>query len=224
MNIHMRKALAALSLAILVPGLSGCAASNTTKGAVIGAAAGGVAGGLIGKHQGSTTKGAIIGAVLGGAAGAIIGHQMDLQAQELKQDIPGATVERVGEGIHVTFASGLMFDFDSDAIRGAARSNLDALAASLNEYDNSSLLIAGHTDNVGTESYNLDLSERRAAAAVRYLRNQGVDGEISTLGLGEMEPLVTNETDYGRQQNRRVEVAIYASEEARREAIRQAQG
>lgn len=223
MNFHIRRTIAVCSFAVLAPTLSGCAASNTTKGAVIGAAAGGVAGGVIGKHQGSTTKGAIIGAVLGGAAGAIIGHQMDLQARELEQNIPGATVERVGEGIQVTFDSGLMFDFDSDAIRGAARSNLDVLAASLTRYDNSSLLIAGHTDNVGSASYNLDLSERRAEAAARHLRGQGVDGVINTVGLGETEPVTTNETDYGRQQNRRVEVAIYASEEARQEAIRQAQ-
>jgi outer membrane protein OmpA-like peptidoglycan-associated protein len=213
-----------LSIAVVAPGLLGCAASNTTKGAVIGAAAGGVAGGLIGKHQGSTTKGAIIGAVLGGAAGAIIGHQMDQQADELKQDIPGATVERVGEGIHVTFDSGLMFDFDSDAIKGAARSNLDALASSLNKYANSSLLIAGHTDNVGSVSYNEDLSERRASSAARYLRTQGGEGEISTMGLGETEPVTTNETDVGRQQNRRVEIAIFASPEARRKAVQEAQG
>jgi outer membrane protein OmpA-like peptidoglycan-associated protein len=223
MNSRVNMLLVALSMAAVLPGVLGCAASNKTKGAVIGAAAGGVAGGLIGKHQGSTTKGAIIGAVVGGAAGAIIGHQMDQQAKELKQNIPGATVERVGEGIQVTFGSGLMFDFDSDAIRGAARSNLDALAASLNKYENSSLLIAGHTDNIGSVSYNFDLSERRADAAARYLQSRGVDREISTIGLGEGEPVATSETDDGRQRNRRVEVAIYASPEARREAIRQAQ-
>jgi outer membrane protein OmpA-like peptidoglycan-associated protein len=216
--------LPALALAAALPVLPGCAASNTTKGAIIGAAAGGVAGGVIGKHQGSTTKGAIIGAVLGGAAGAIIGHQMDLRAQELKQDIPGATVERVGEGIQVTFDSGLMFGFDSAEIQGAARSNLDALAANLNKYGNSSLLIAGHTDDVGRASYNLDLSERRAESAASYLRSRGVTGEISTVGLGETEPVASNDTDAGRQQNRRVEVAIFASPEARQQAIRDAQG
>lgn len=219
-----RTMLVWLAFVAAVPGVSGCAANSTTKGAVIGAAAGGVAGGLIGRANGSTTKGAILGAVIGGAAGAIIGHQMDQQARELQQNIPGATVERVGEGIQITFDSGLMFDFDSAVIQGPARTNLNALAASINKYDNSSLLIAGHTDAIGSETYNLGLSQERANAAARYLRSRGVDREISTVGLGESEPVASNETEYGRQQNRRVEVAIYASPEAREEAIRQARG
>lgn len=224
MRRHVNIMLALLSIAAVVPGISGCAASNTTKGAVIGAATGGVVGGVIGHNTGSTTRGAILGAVVGGAAGAIIGHQMDQQARELEQNIPGATVERVGEGIHVTFDSGLMFGFDSDVIQGAARSNLDALATSINRYDNSSLLIAGHTDDIGNETYNLGLSQRRAWSAASYLRSRGVDREISTVGLGESEPVASNATETGRQQNRRVEVAIYASPEAREAAIRQARG
>lgn len=216
-----RFVLSALAALVFVSAM-GCAMNAKSKGAIIGGVAGGVAGGLIGKHNGSTTKGAIIGAVLGGTAGGIIGHQMDQQAKELKQDIPGAVVERVGEGIQVTFASGLMFGFDSDQIDGAARSNLDALAASLKKYDDSSLLIAGHTDDVGRDAYNLELSERRARAAARYLQGRGVDREISTLGLGETEPIESNGSDSGRQQNRRVEVAIYASPEARRAALAQA--
>jgi outer membrane protein OmpA-like peptidoglycan-associated protein len=224
MRRNLNAMFAVLALVVAVPGLSGCAANAKTKGAVIGAAAGGVAGGLIGRNNGSTTKGAIIGAVVGGAAGAIIGHQMDQQAKELKQNIPGATVERVGEGIHVTFDSGLMFAFDSDVIQGAARSNLDALASSINRYDNSSLVVAGHTDDVGSETYNLGLSQRRAYSAACYLRARGVDREISTVGLGESEPVATNASDYGRQQHRRVDIAIYASPEARQEAIQLARG
>ena len=214
--------VAVLIATVMLASVAGCAMNAKSKGAIIGGVTGAAAGGLIGKHNGSTTKGAIIGAVLGGTAGAIIGHQMDQQALELKQNIPGAVVERVGEGIQVTFASGLMFGFDSDRIEGAARGNLDALAASLRKYDDSSLLIAGHTDDVGRDAYNLDLSERRARAAARYLQGRGVDRAISTLGLGETEPIQTNGTEAGRQQNRRVEVAIYASPEARRAAIAQA--
>src|SRR6266478_4254715 len=113
-------------------GVSACASmSKKEEGAVIGAAAGGAVGGVIGNQTGSTTRGAIIGAVVGGAAGAIIGHQMDQQALELQQNIPGAKVARVGEGIAVMFDSGVLFDVDSDAIKGDARTNLDALAASL---------------------------------------------------------------------------------------------
>jgi len=180
---------------------------------------------VIGHPSGSTAKGAIIGAAVGGAAGALIGHRMDRQAKELEQNIPGATVERVGEGIQVTFASGLLFDFDSDVVRGDARSNLDELARSLGKYPDSDLLIVGHTDDVGTDRYNQSLSERRAASAAHTLAAQGVRrARIRTRGLGETEPVASNETDEGRQKNRRVEVAIYANRSAREQARRQAGG
>ena len=201
-----------------------CASWNRKqKGAAIGAAAGAAVGAVIGKHNGSTAKGAIIGAAVGGAAGAIIGHQMDQQAKELKQNIPGAVVERVGEGIQVTFASGILFDFNSDVVKGEARNNLVTLANSLEKYPKSDLLIIGHTDSVGTDSYNQGLSERRADAAAQALSAEGVArSRIATRGLGETEPLVPNDSDADRQKNRRVEVAIYASEEAREEARRKA--
>ena len=217
-------ALRIVMAALLLIGAAGCSSMNKKeKGAIIGAAAGGAIGGIIGGNNGSTAKGAIIGAVVGGAAGAIIGHQMDQQAKELEQNIPGATVERVGEGIQVTFASGLLFGFDSDVVRGDARSNLNELSRSLDKYDDSNLLIVGHTDAVGRESYNQDLSERRAESAANYLISQGVDrNRIDTRGLGETEPVASNETDSGRARNRRVEVAIYASEEMRDRAKREA--
>src|SRR6266545_3954234 len=155
--------------------LSSCAALNAkSKGALIGVGAGAAVGGVIGNQTGSTTRGAIIGAVVGGAAGAIIGHQMDQQAQELEQNIPGAKVQRVGEGIAVLFDSGLLFDVDSDAIKGDARTNLDALAASLARYPKSNLMIVGHTDASGTDSHNMGLSRRRASTASSYLRSHGV--------------------------------------------------
>ncbi len=203
--------------------LAGCASMNAkTKGALIGAGAGAVAGGVIGNQTGSTARGAIIGAAVGGAAGAIIGHQMDQQAKELEQNIPGAKVQRVGEGIAVTFDSGLLFDFDSDAIKAEAGRNLDALAASLNKYPKSDLMIVGHTDATGSASYNMALSKRRAASASRYLRAQGVTRTIRALGRGETEPIASNETEDGRAQNRRVEVAIYASSAMRADAKREA--
>ena len=209
---------------LLLGGVASCASTNRTgQGGLIGGAAGGVIGGVIGHQSGNTAKGAIIGAVLGGAAGALIGHQMDQQARELKQNIPGATVERVGEGIQVTFASGLLFDFDSDVVKGNARANLDELARSLDKYDGSNLMIVGHTDNVGSDTYNQDLSERRADAAMRYLVSRDVSGNrIGTRGVGEDEPVATNATDPGRAKNRRVEVAIYASEAWRDQAKREA--
>ena len=196
--------------------LSACASmSNKERGAVIGAGAGAAVGGVIGNNtgNGSTARGAIIGAVVGGAAGAVIGHQMDQQAKEITQAIPGAKVERVGEGIEVTFDSGLLFDFDSDKIRPAAATNLTELAHSLNKFGDSNLLVVGHTDSQGNDAYNQALSQRRAGSASAYLLSQGVPStRMSTNGRGETEPVASNATEAGRQQNRRVEVAIYASE------------
>jgi outer membrane protein OmpA-like peptidoglycan-associated protein len=190
--------------------------SRKEKGAAIGAAAGAAVGGVIGKQTGSTARGAIIGAVVGGTAGAIIGHQMDQQAKELKVAIPGAEVTRIGEGMVVTFPSGLLYDFDSSAVRPDAAQNLTALATSLKKYDNEDLLIVGHTDAVGSEAYNQALSVRRADAAAQYLEAQGVNSSrIRTAGKGETEPVASNETAEGRQLNRRIEVAIYASKAAR---------
>jgi outer membrane protein OmpA-like peptidoglycan-associated protein len=203
----------------------GCASMNSaTKGAGIGAAAGGLAGAVIGNQTGSTARGAIIGAVLGGAAGGIIGHQMDLRAKEIARNVPGATVERVGEGIQVTFPSGLLFDFDSDVIRSNAASNLNGLAKHLARYDDSNLMIVGHTDAVGTSAYNQTLSEQRAQSAASYLAARGVTRHIATVGRGETEPVSVNDTEAGRQRNRRVEVAIYASAALQEEARRQAGG
>jgi outer membrane protein OmpA-like peptidoglycan-associated protein len=224
MTISITHSLRALT-AILIAGsvaASGCASMNKKEeGAVIGAAAGGAIGGVIGNQTGSTAKGAIIGAVIGGTAGAIIGHQMDQQAKELSQTIKGATVERVGEGINVTFASGLLFAFNSDSIQATAGENLRELAASLNRYPDSQLLIVGHTDNVGDDAYNQGLSERRANSAAAYLASQGVARtRIATSGKGEAEPVTTNDTDAGRAQNRRVEVAIYASEAYRQRLLK----
>ncbi len=218
------RSLVLLSLALTAAGTGACA-RHAQRGLVIGAAGGAVVGGVIGKVAGSTAKGAIIGAAVGGAAGAIIGDQMDRQARELRQNIPGATVERVGEGIQVTFASGLLFDFDSDVVRPDAGANLRSLAQSLDQYPGSDLLILGHTDSIGTDDYNKRLSVRRADAAAEYLVGQGVErSRIVTGGLGEEEPVEPNATAQGRSRNRRVEVAIYASEELREQAKARAEG
>ncbi len=199
----------------------GCA-TKTQTGAAVGAAGGAVIGAVTGVG-GGTAQGAIIGAAVGGAAGAIIGSIMDKQAKELEQNIEGATVERVGEGIKVTFQSGILYAFDSDVVLPEARANLTALAGSLDKYPDTDLLIVGHTDDVGTDAYNLGLSDRRAAAAASYLRFRGVsDGRLRTAGRGETEPVASNDTDKGRGLNRRVEVAIYASDKMQAAARRQA--
>ncbi len=209
-----------VALALMLPACSSL--SRTEKGAIIGATAGGAIGGVIGNQTGSTARGAIIGAAVGGVVGAVIGRQMDKQAEELAQNIPGATVQRIGEGIAVTFASGLLYDFDSDRVRAEAAQNLRSLASSLDQYPNTDLLIVGHTDSIGPDSYNWDLSERRARAAADYLATHGVARtRLRTAGRGETEPIASNDTGSGQQQNRRVEVAIYASEAYRAELRRQ---
>lgn len=199
--------------------------SDKQRGGAIGATAGAVAGGLIGRANGSTARGAIIGAVLGGTAGAVIGHQMDQRAKELQQAIPGARVERVGEGIVVTFASGLLYTFNSADVTPAAQTNLQQLAANYTKYGDTELLIVGHTDSVGTAEYNAALSQRRADAAAAYLAGQGVPrARIRTAGKGEAEPVAANDTETGRSQNRRVEVAIYAGDALKAQARQQAGG
>ena len=219
MNSMLRNSTAIVAMAAL---LGGCSSLNQTqRGAVIGAGAGGAVGAAVGAATGSTARGAIIGAAVGGVAGAVIGAQMDKQRDELADDLEGARVERYGEGVLVTFDSGLLYDFDSSVVKGAARSNLTDLANSLREYPDTEVLIVGHTDSQGSDSYNQGLSERRSVAAKNFLVSQGVPADrIRTEGLGESEPVASNDTEAGRSQNRRVEVAIFASEEHRQELLR----
>ena len=196
---------------------SGCKASNTTKGGAIGAGVGGTIGGVIGHQSDNTVVGAIIGAAVGGAAGALIGRHMDKQAEELKEDLKGATVERVGEGILVTFDSGLLFGFDSYALQTATKSNLSELASTLKKYDDTNILVEGHTDNTGDDNYNQSLSEKRAGEVKSYLVEQQVaTSRITTKGYGEKQPLTPNDTEAGKKSNRRVEVAIYANDEMKK--------
>jgi len=215
----LRNSTAVVALAAT---LGGCSSLNQTqRGAVIGAGAGGAIGAAVGAATGSTARGAIIGAAVGGVAGAVIGAQMDRQREELASELEGARVERYGEGLLITFDSGILFDFDSSVIRGAARDNLTQLANSLRRYPDTDVLIVGHTDSQGSDSYNQGLSERRAAAAKNFLVTQGVPADrIQTQGLGESEPVASNDTEAGRALNRRVEVAIFASEEYREELLR----
>ena len=209
----MRRAVIVVLAAAALGALAlNCALNKAEQGAIVGAGAGGVAGAVIGKATGSTVRGAIIGAAVGGVGGAVIGHQMDKQAQELAYDLPGATVQRIGEGIAVTFPEGLLFGFDSDQLGSSARDNLRKLAGSLKQYPNTRTLIVGHTDSDGSAQYNRDLSDRRALSAANFITGEGIDRlRISTAGRGETEPIATNDSDDGRRQNRRVEIAIYTN-------------
>jgi len=213
----------ALTMVAGLAASSGCASwgDDQKKGTVIGAAGGAVVGGVIGHKTGSTTTGVIIGAAVGGAAGSLIGRRMDKQAEKLAQELEGAQVSRVGEGIAVTFDSGILFPVDSSVLSTAARSNLGKLAESLQAETQTEVLIVGHTDSDGADAYNLQLSERRGEAASSYLSSHGVAyARLHSRGRGEAEPIASNSLEDGKRQNRRVEVAIYASEAWKEEAKR----
>ena len=201
-------------------------ANNQQKGAVIGTAGGAVIGGVVGNNvgEGNSALGAIIGGVVGGAAGSYIGDRMDKQAQRIEQEIPGAEVERVGEGINVTFdeESGVYFATDKYTVEGQSRQALLSMANILKEYPKTNILIEGHTDSTGSDAYNLTLSKNRAQAVTNFLTAQGISGDrIETKWYGESQPKYDNATVEGRAKNRRVELAIVANEELIEEAKRQ---
>lgn len=203
--------------------LPSCNTSRAARGGAIGGAAGAGVGAVIGNQFGDNGSviGALIGAAVGGTTGALIGRHMDKQAEELRNDLQGATVTRVGEGIRITFDSGLLFAVDQSDLSGSAQTNLTELAATLNKYDDTDVLIEGHTDADGADSYNEALSERRAKSVDRFLIAQGVrPARISTRGYGETQPLADNASAEGKAANRRVEVAIYANERMKKAAER----
>jgi outer membrane protein OmpA-like peptidoglycan-associated protein len=220
------KTLSKLSLifASLIIISSGCKSLNKTqKGAAIGTAGGGAAGAIIGRASGNTALGAIIGAAVGGVTGAVIGRKMDKQAEEIKQEVPGAKVERVGEGIIVEFNNKILFAFDKSDLSSAAESNLNELKDVLTKYPDTNIEIQGHTDSDGTNAYNKRLSERRASAVAGYLREKGVpSNRIVTKGYGETAPKYSNDTEDGKSQNRRVEFLITANEKMKTEAKKEA--
>lgn len=192
---------------------------NTKKGAVIGVGGGAATGAVIGKAAGNTALGAIIGAAVGGTAGVLIGKKMDKQAQEIKNEVPNATVERVGEGINVTFASGVLFGFDKSDLTSTAQGNIRELATILNKYPDTYVRVEGHTDTTGTYSYNMGLSERRATAVANYLKSQGVAANrVQTFWYGATQPVVPNNSDANKAKNRRVEFSIFANEKMKADA------
>ena len=204
-------------------------ANNTQKGAVIGAAGGAVIGGVIGNNvgKGNTALGAIIGAVVGGAAGGYIGNRMDRQAERIEEEIPGAEVKRVGEGINVTFneEAGVYFDTNKSDVKGTSAVTLDKLAGIFKEYPKSNILVEGHTDSAGSDEYNWKLSQQRAESVTNYLISKGISsGRFTTKWYGETQPRESNETSEGKAKNRRVELAIVASEELKDEAYEKTKG
>lgn len=175
----------------------------------------------VGKLAGNTAVGAIMGAAIGGVAGATIGAYMDKQADEMREDLEGAQIERVGEGIKITFDSGILFDVDKSDLKPVAQQNIRELSETLKKYEDTNILIEGHTDDTGAEAYNQALSERRAKSVADYLTSLGVaNSRVTTTGYGEGQPIADNTTVQGREQNRRVEIAIFANKKLQRAAKR----
>lgn len=225
------KSMSKKYLALFVAGsllLSSCDAiknaNSSQKGAAAGTAGGAVIGGVVGNNVGdgdNTALGAIIGGVVGGAAGAYIGNRMDKQAKEIENEVPGAEVTRVGEGINVTFKenSGIYFATDKSNINQTSQESLTKLRKIFKKYPDTNILIEGHTDNTGRDSYNMDLSKRRAQSVVQYLESNGISSNrFTTKWYGETQPKFDNSTAEGRSKNRRVEVAVIADEDLKDEA------
>ena len=229
----MKKITIYLLISVLSLGsiLSSCqAAKNTNKtqrGAAIGAVAGGLLGAVLGNNIGNGGNGAIgavLGGVIGGVAGGVIGKKMDKQAREIQTALPGAQVERVGEGIRLVLGeNSIRFDTNKSTLTAAAKANLDKLFAVFQSYSDTNIVIYGYTDSTGKAEYNQTLSEQRAASVKTYLSSKGLNtSRFTTTGLGIAVPIATNDTPEGRTQNRRVEFAITANEKMKEEAQKEA--
>lgn len=202
-------------------------ANNTQKGAAIGTAAGAVIGGILGNNIGkgkNAALGAVLGGVVGGVAGGVIGNKMDKQAKEIKQALPGAEVERVGEGIKITLGENTInFDFDSSNLTPLAKNNLNKLSDVLVSNPDTNINVYGYTDSKGTDEYNLSLSQRRSESVINYLVSKGIaKSRLFAMGMGEKDPIADNDSDVGRAKNRRVEFAISANEKMVKEAQEEA--
>lgn len=216
--------LFALSLVAFAILAAGCKSMNRTqKGAAIGAGGGAVIGGVIGRSLGNTAMGAIVGAAVGGTAGAIIGRKMDKQAEEMKKVLGDAEVKRVGEGIVIEFKEKVLFGFDRSDLSTSAQANLDKLTNVLQKYPDTNIEVIGHTDDKGTDEYNQSLSERRANSVASYIRTKGINSSrITTKGMGESDPKVSNDSESGRAENRRVEFVITANQKMVNDAKQEA--
>jgi len=213
---NMKKYLVLLIIAAVA--LSGCSGmqTKTEKGAAYGATGGAVAGALVGQLVGRDTKatliGAAVGAAVGGLAGAGVGKMMDNQERDLRQSLANseaATIQREGNLLAVTLKGDVLFDFNSAAVKPGLYSEINKIADAMNQYPDTVARVEGHTDSVGSETYNMDLSIRRATAVRDVLVQRGVAStRLEIVGFGETMPVASNETEAGRLQNRRVEIKI----------------
>jgi len=217
---------------VLTISLTNCGAvqnaNNKQKGAVIGATGGAILGAILGNNigkGGNGELGAVIGGVIGGGAGVLIGNKMDKQAQEIEEEIPGAQVERVDNGIVVTFdeTSGVYFDTNKYNVNTASQATINKLIGVFKEYPDTNILVVGHTDSSGADDYNMTLSKNRANAVTNYITQNGVSAlRLTTNWFGETQPLHDNATAEGRAKNRRVNIAILPNEKMIQDAKTQA--
>ena len=210
--------VASLALALLLS--SGCAnMNNMGKGAVYGTAGGAAAGALLGQAIGGNSKATLLGMAAGAAIGALsgtgIGYMMDKQEQDMRNALAQSeaiAIQREGDVLALTFKSDFTFAVNSSAIRSGLYTELDRVAQVLASYPQTTIFVAGHTDSTGSEEYNLQLSQRRADSVKNALIQRGVAAQrITAVGYGEGQPVGNNATEFGRQQNRRVEVRINPS-------------
>ena len=201
--------------------------NNTQRGAAIGAVGGAVIGGILGNNLGkggNGAMGAVLGGVIGGVAGGVIGNKMDKQAREIETALPGAQVERVGEGIKLVLGeNSVRFDTSKSTLTTTAKANLDKLVPVFKSYADTDIVIYGYTDSTGSAEYNLNLSQQRANSVEKYLESKGLNmSRFKMVGMGIADPIATNDTPEGRSQNRRVEFAITANEKMVQDAQKEA--
>ena len=220
-----------LSLMLLSTIFTSCEAvkntNNTQRGAAIGAIGGAVIGGILGNNLGkggNGAMGAVLGGVIGGVAGGVIGNKMDKQAREIETALPGAQVERVGEGIKLVLGeNAVRFDTNKSTLTTTAKANLDKLVPVFKSYADTDIVIYGYTDSTGSAEYNLNLSQQRANSVEKYLESKGLNMlRFKMVGMGIADPIATNDTPEGRSQNRRVEFAITANEKMVQDAQKEA--
>lgn len=205
--------------------LAGCAVDDPNRRAKIGAGAGAVAGAVLG-HQVSQKHGRFFGAAAGAIAGAKVGEYMDNQQKEMEEQLAeeqrqnALQIERLDDNsLKLSLNSEVSFDFDRADIKPAFKPSLDKLADVLSRYDRTLVSVVGHTDDRGSNEYNLGLSQRRAESVVAYLTSRGVpQGRLYAEGLGETQPRASNDSEDGRQRNRRVEVYVKPVVEGSEEA------
>ena len=220
-----------VSLMLLSTVFTSCEAvkntNNTQRGAAIGAIGGAVIGGILGNNigkGGNGAMGAVLGGVIGGVAGGVIGNKMDKQAREIETALPGAQVERVGEGIKLVLGeNAVRFDTNKSTLTTTAKANLDKLVPVFKSYADTDIVIYGYTDSTGSAEYNLNLSQQRANSVEKYLESKGLNmSRFKMVGMGIADPIATNDTPEGRSQNRRVEFAITANEKMVQDAQKEA--